>query len=127
MSCPLFQDNIRICEDKFPHLLQDVSLDYCQSDEYSICPFYRILEKNQPYCKNIEECGHHLHRLNSVVHHNTDTFKKIKHLVFNYCLSEKKDECARLKKIVNGDNVPNDLLQDGSRLKIKDIITNYPY
>lgn len=127
MSCPLLKENIRECESKFTHLLKDVSLNYCQSDDYSICPFYKIIEEKQPYCENIEDCGYHLHRLNSVVHHNTDTYKRIMHLVFNYCLSEKKEECARLKKKKKGYNVPNDLLQDGSRLKLKDIITNYPY
>lgn len=127
MSCPLLQDNIQGCKEKFPHLVQDVSLDYCQSNEYKICPFYKIIINNQSFCENIEKCGHHLHRVNSVVHHNTDTYKRIMNLVFNYCLSEKKDECARLKKIKSGDEVPNDLLQDGSRLKLKDILTNYPY
>ena len=85
------------------------------------------MEENQPYCKNIEDCGHHLHRLNSVVHHNTDTYKRIMHLVFNYCLSENKADCARLKLIKKGGKIPNDLLQDGSRLKPQDIITSYPY
>ncbi|MFE3846023.1 hypothetical protein ACFL1L_04090, partial [Thermoplasmatota archaeon] len=109
------------------HLVQDVVLDYCQSEEYNICPFYKIIIENQPYCENIEECGHHLHRLNSVVHHNTDIYKRIMHLVFNYCLSENKIECARLKLIKKGEIPPNDLLQDGSRLKPQDILTNYPY
>ena len=49
------------------------------------------------------------------------------HLIFYYCLSENKSECARLKQIKNGENVSKYILQDGTRFKSEDILTEHTY
>jgi len=122
MPCLLFDGNTRRCEIKFKLLTKDVSIDFCDSDEYSLCPFYKIIVENKSYCDDIEERGHRLHRLNSTIRHDTNTYKKIMHLVFDYCLSNDTIHCARKKLKKNGSFIPNSILQDGSFLKPTDFM-----
>lgn len=123
MQCPLYEDNqIRNCEKQFNLLVSDVSYDFCNSEEYEICPFYKILIEKKPYCEYIEECGYHFHRLNSIIHHNVEKYREIMNLIFNYCLSENKCNCDRLKYKKTGKPVPKVLLQDGSILQIREIV-----
>ena len=127
MQCCLLNDESRECENKFSFLVQDVSYDFCKSEDFKICPFYKIIVNNKTFCENIEDCGFHFHRLNSVIHHNTNTFKKIKNLIFDYCLSENKEECARLKLKNKEKTVPKTLLQDGTKLKTYEILPKNTY
>jgi len=122
MTCILFNGNSRQCENKFKLLTKDVSMDFCNSDEYSQCPFYKIIVEKRSYCEDIEDCGYRLHRLKSTIRHDVDTYKKIKHLVFDYCLSEKNINCARYQLKKEGKFVPYILLQDGSFLKTTDFL-----
>jgi hypothetical protein len=127
MACPLLENDFRRCKSQFSYLVEDVSLNYCKSEEYSICPLYKIIEEKKPYCEYIEECGYNLHRLNSIIHHNKNTYKKIMHLIFQYCLSENKAKCARYKSIKDGEPLPRYILQDGNRIKTQDLLTGSTY
>lgn len=127
MSCTLFKDGIRNCQLKFSLLVKDVPLDFCYSNEYHFCPFYKIIVDKDEYCENLEECGYRLHRLNSALRHDTNIYKKIMYLVFEYCLSTNKESCERLKLMEKGKKIPNSLLQDGSYLKSLDFMKTNHY
>ncbi len=123
MVCPLINnDDSRQCMEKFGKLVPDVLHSFCKLEEFNICPFYQIIVNKKPYCECIQDCGYHFHRLNSIIHHNTEKYKEIMHLIFDFCLSDKMEDCARLKFIKNNKIPPNVLLQDGSNLKTQDIL-----
>lgn len=121
MGCPLYKKDTQECINTFESLVLDVSPTFCKSKEFSICPFYKILVKKQNYCKYIQNCGKRFHQLNSIVHHDTNTHKRITNLIFNYCLTEKNKDCQRLKLGEQGKNIPNELLPDGSILTFREL------
>ena len=121
--CPLFTNNSKKCEIKFHRLAHDVQDDFCTSDNYQTCPLYRIIEEKRPYCEHIEECSYRFHRIDGMLRHNTDLYKKIMHLVFEYCLTEKKEACVRYQRIIEGKRVPKDLLQNKERISIRDLLS----
>lgn len=127
MPCPLLKDDIRECKSKFQQLIKEVPFECCNSEEYTICPFYQILIENKPYCEHIEECSSGFHSINSIIEHNMETYKKIMHLVFDHCLSNNKLNCARYELMTKEEEIPNDFLQDGSRLKAKELLKDNTY
>lgn len=106
---------------KFRILSKDVSSNFCISEEYTICPLYKIIVENQPYCKYIEDCAYHFHRLDNIVHHDTEVYKRIKNIFQNYCLSKNFEKCERYKIKKDDKYIPRGLLPDGQHLKFSDI------
>jgi hypothetical protein len=51
-----------------------------------------------------------------------DTYKKIMHLVFEYCLSENYLYCERKKLKQKGEFIPNAILQGGKFIKAADFL-----
>ena len=49
MSCPLYNDFTRECVEKFPEIVSIGTYDYCSSDGYKTCPFYKIIVEKSPY------------------------------------------------------------------------------
>lgn len=124
MGCPLKTTEGRECRNQFKSIVDNVQDDFCISDEYKICPIYQIIEEQKPYCEHIEECTRRFHRIDHMLQRNPEVYKKIMHLVFDFCLSEKKEECARYKRMITNDRLPNDLLQNGDFISIRDLLTD---
>jgi len=122
MTYLLFNGKIRRCEKKFNFLTQDISIDFCKSEDFILCPLYKIIVENKSFCDDIKKCGYQLHRLNSIIRHDTNTYKRIMHFVDDYCLSENNIHCSRWKLIEKGAFAPKALLPDGSFLNPKDFM-----
>lgn len=87
--------------------------DFCNSDDYEICPFYKIIIEKRPYCKYIEDCDYKVIGLIGYIARNPKTYTRVMKLVDEYCLSENNNEdCARKKFIKSGKKYPKNLLQD---------------
>lgn len=127
MTCSFYNDTINKCGTKFNFITPDVSPKFCKSKDHTLCPIYQIIEYKKSYCEYIEKCGYRFHRLNSVIEHNTDTFKRIMPIIFGYCLSDKHKECKRKTLIDKREYLPNDLLPDGSKLKFQDFLKKRDY
>lgn len=123
MGCPLKTDEGRKCRNQFKSIVDNVQDEFCISDEYAICPIYRIIEEKQPYCEHIEKCAKRFHKINYLLQKNPEVYKKIMHLVFDYCLSNKKEECVRYKRMINNERLPNNLLQNGDSISIKELLS----
>ncbi len=123
MTCSLYKDFTRGCIEKFPKIMSSVTFDFCDSDNYKICPFYKIIIEKRPYCKSIEDCASQFLNLIRYISRNPKTYGRIMQLVDQYCLSENNNEnCARKKLMKSGKKIPKNLLQDGSRLKFREIL-----
>ena len=119
MSCPLYNDFTRECAEKFEEIVTIGTYDYCSSDGYEMCPFYKIIVENSPHCEFIEKCGI------SFLKYFTYS-KMVEMYEFNpqsfleYCLSDdNKVNCALYEYRKEGKDIPEGLLPDGSKIKLK--------
>lgn len=122
MPCPLYTPPFRECKNTSPQIILDVPEDFCRSEEYAACPFYKIIYEKKPFCEYAEECVARFHKLQAIVPSDSEVYNKVLRLIFDYCFSDNMENCARLPFKKNGEIAPNDLLQDGSRLKFRDLL-----
>jgi hypothetical protein len=112
MSCPLYKDFTRGCVTEFKEVVNVANFDFCDSEDgYKICPFYKIINKEVTICENTLFCRKrsHLENLN---------METISELSIKYCFSDNRINCAIYRLRKEGKEVPDNLLADGSMLKI---------
>ena len=111
MSCPKYVDYTRECIATNEGLAEVASFDFCNSDEYEECPFYKIIEGKVIPCEFIEKCKERQEL-------KPFDFETIKRVSNDFCLSKNKVNCEVYKLYKSGKDVPNGLGPDGSMLKI---------
>ena len=123
MSCPMYEDFTRGCVTKFIKLLPLATFDFCESEHYDMCPFYKVITtESQQCCDFIEKCcipyiENAQHLLKKI-----EKYRPVLNLIDEYCLTDNKTNCARYKFLKAGKKVPMFLLSDGSKLKMKEIL-----
>lgn len=113
MNCPMFVDYTRECIIKIEFIPQD-TFNYCNSDRYKECPFFRTLNNIGSHCEYIEACV-------AYKYFGVGDFEKFVKITKCYCLSENNINCERFILRKSGGVVPEDLLPDGSRIKKKSL------
>ncbi|MBN1688044.1 MAG: hypothetical protein JW893_02995 [Candidatus Omnitrophica bacterium] len=107
MPCPLFVDYTRECQSQVGQLRQD-TFDYCSSEKYKECPFYRIIHKKGSNCKYFDKCSTY-DRLKK------EDFKIFVETANKFCLSQKGCLlCHCFQVMESGEVPPLMLLPDGS-------------
>lgn len=109
MNCPMFIDYTRECLEKIGFLPGN-TLDYCETDKYKECPFFKTLNNIGLHCECIEKC-------NAYQYFGIHDFDKFAEIAKEYCLSENNINCERFKLRKSGKEVPGNLLPDGSWVK----------
>jgi hypothetical protein len=105
MPCPFYSDFTRECITKI-EVTPDASFDFCESDRYTECPFYRTLQNIGVICENIKKCPMY-------IHFQLGDFEKFLQMTKKYCLSEEYMNCHRYQLKKQGKEVPKTLLPDG--------------
>jgi len=119
MSCPLYENFARHCIQKFPKIVTIGTYDYCSSDHYKICPFYRIIVKKSPHCEFMTKCG--LSFIDQFSYSRmVEMYELNQQNLLEYCLSDdKKINCAIYTCRKEGRNIPKGLLPDGKKIKLE--------
>ena len=106
MGCPMFIDYVRECVDDIENLPGE-TITFCDSDNYTNCPFYLKSQNKSSTCKNISNC----HFFNNF---SMESFQDFINITKNYCLSLKHVECVRYTLRESGEKVPDNLSPDGN-------------
>jgi hypothetical protein len=126
MNCPYFEDFTRICITRFPSQINYTSYDTCQSENHTNCLIYNVLQKKFN-CKYLERCAEDTVKaipplLKLFVEDGT-TMKLFREIVLKYCTSEVRHaECANFKLYEQGIQPPIELLPNGKKVKVTDIL-----
>ena len=120
MSCPMLEDNNRLCVSKFIEVINIDSLDICKSDDYKTgCPVYRIVVEKQNHCSFFKNCfRRYITRMDDLKSFYPDWDKRRQQYLSNYCFSDNgRTNCAIFKLLNEGEeNIPSDLAPDGDIL-----------
>jgi hypothetical protein len=126
MSCPHYKDFTRMCITSFPNVRTYMDLTTCKSENYQDCLYYYILEKKFK-CKYIEHCVDdavkNIPQLVKYFIEDAKTMKIFKEIAEKYCTSELKHaQCANYKLFEQGIQPPIDLLPDGNKIHLRDLL-----
>lgn len=108
MSCPMYTDYTRGCITEI-ETTPEASYDFCDSDRYIECPFYRTINNIGVKCEYIKKCPIY-------AHFQLGKFGEFLKMTKQYCLSENCVKCERYKLKSTGKEVPKDLFPDGSKV-----------
>jgi hypothetical protein len=126
MSCPYYEDLTRTCIQYFPRVLNHTSFSTCESDNYVNCLAYIALSsgfrcKYQNLC--LEDLVLNVPILAKFFVEDDRTIKLFKSMAEKYCSSEQHHvECACYKLLEQGIHPPVELLPDGKKFRLRDII-----
>ena len=126
MYCPYYEDFTRLCITRFPHIKNYTSFETCQSEKHTNCLVYNVLQK--PFnCKYLERCAEEavqgIPPLLKYFVEDDATIKLFKEIVLKYCtLEDKHRDCANFKLYEQGIQPPLELLPNGKKIKISDIL-----
>lgn len=109
MECPLFVDCTRECMTEVASLPAD-TLEFCTTERYVDCPFYRRVKKIGLVCECVSGCP-------AYDFLKVGDFEEFVLIAKQYCLSENNRQCQRYILRQQGKPVPQDLLPDGSKRK----------
>jgi hypothetical protein len=126
MGCPYFEDLTRLCITRFPHIKNFTSYDICQSPSYVNCLVYNVLQK-EFNCKYLERCAEEAVKgippLIKFFVEDDKTMKLFREIVVKYCtVEEKHTQCANYKMYEQGLQPPLELLPNGKKVRISDIL-----
>jgi hypothetical protein len=126
MGCPYYEDFTRLCITLFPHIKNYMSFTTCESEKYCDCLVYNVLQKNFK-CKYLERCVDdsvkNIPLLVKFFVEDDTTIKLFKEIAEKYCTSEVKHaQCENFKLFEQGIQPPIDLLPDGKKIHISDIL-----
>ena len=107
----MFIDYVRECLDKISFAPQD-TFDYCPTEAYKECPFFKVIHNMGHRCKYIGKCS-------IFKYFGVGDFKKFIEITGKYCLSENNVRCQRFEIRETGKEAPEDLLPDGAKLTKK--------
>ena len=112
MSCPMYIDLTRECAEKFEEIVNISNFDFCDSDRYKICPFYRNIHEPEKRCEYDDICMRDLTI-------REPPFEQIMNCANKYCFTENRVNCERYKLMKADKIVPDGLLADGSKIKLE--------
>ena len=108
MTCSLFVDDTRKCTEEVKSV-PVATYDFCMSEIYKDCSFFRVLNKIGHTCENIKDCSLYSH-------FKMGGFEKFVEITKQYCLSENNVNCKIYVLKKSGGIVPIDLHPDGGWL-----------
>jgi hypothetical protein len=127
MSCPYFQDLTRECIQYFPKVVEYSDFSVCQSsDKYSDCLAYVALHlgfrcKYQNNC--LEDLVLNQPLLAKMFIEDDRTIQFFKQMTQKYCSSEQNHmNCACFHLWEQGIHPPVELLPDGKKFRLRDLI-----
>jgi len=126
MSCPHYVDFTRTCITRFPRVLEYSSYLVCESDEYQNCLAFIAL-KSGFLCKYhqacLEDVAANMPTFVKLFVEDEKTMRLFKSMVEKYCGSETQHrECACFKLFEQGIKPPTELLPDGRKMRLRDLI-----
>lgn len=126
MGCPYYEDFTRLCITRFSHIKNYMSFETCESDKYTNCLVYNVLQKKFN-CKYLEHCAEEaingIPVLLKFFVEDDMTIKLFKDIVVKYCtVTEKHTQCANFQMYEQGLQPPLELLPNGKKIKITDIL-----
>jgi hypothetical protein len=126
MSCPHYIDYTRTCIQYFPRVLEFPDFTVCDSEEYPNCLAYICL-KTGFLCKYSSQCLEDITtKMPILVRYlieDEKAVKLLKNLAERYCTSvETHRQCASFKLFEQGIHPPVDLMPDGSKLRLRDLL-----
>jgi hypothetical protein len=126
MSCPHYQDLTRTCIQYFPRVVSHSDFSVCQSEAYTDCLAYIALSakfhcKYQNNC--LEDLVVNIPLLAKLFIEDDRTIRFFKQMTEKYCFSEKNhSSCACFKLWEQGIHPPVELLPDGKKFRLRDIL-----
>jgi len=126
MSCPYYEDLTRTCIQFFPRVMNHTSFSTCESDNYLSCLAYIALKsgfrcKYQNLC--LEDLVLNVPILAKFFVEDDKTIKFFKSMTEKYCSSEQNHaNCACYKLLEQGIHPPVELLPDGKKFRLRDLI-----
>jgi len=126
MSCPYYEDLTRTCIQFFPRVMSHTSFSTCESDNYLNCLAYIALKsgfrcKYQNLC--LEDLVLNVPILAKFFVEDDRTIKLFKSMTEKYCSSEANHaNCACYKLLEQGIHPPVELLPDGKKFRLRDLI-----
>lgn len=126
MGCPHYQDFTRNCIQYFPRVLSHTSFTTCESEKYFDCFAYIALQskfrcKYQNSC--IEDLTVNIPYLTKFFVESDSTVQIFRDAMVKYCSSEQNHvNCACFKSLEQGIHPPVELLPDGSKFRLRDIV-----
>jgi hypothetical protein len=126
MGCPYYEDFTRLCITRFPRIKNYMSFETCQSENHTNCLVFNVLQKKFN-CKYLERCAEDAVKsippLLKYFVEDDKTIKLFKEIVVKYCtVPEKHATCANYKSYEQGIQPPIELLPNGKKVKISDIL-----
>ena len=127
MSCPYYQDLTRDCIQYFPRVVKHADFSVCQSaDKYTDCLAYVALSSGFR-CKYQNNCLEDLilnqPLLAKLFIEDDRTIQFFKQMSQKYCSSEQNHlNCACFRLWEQGIHPPVELLPDGKKFRLKDLI-----
>ena len=113
MSCPLFQDFTRGCVGVFYDSLRISNFEFCTSEKWEECPFYKLIKKVETICEFSDKCPIYFH----IAKKDINGFIK---MTKEYCFSNDFTKCARYKFRKVGKMPPKELYPDGRMIELID-------
>ncbi len=126
MSCPFFKDLTRTCIQHFPKVVKHSDFSVCESDGYQNCLAYVALSAGfrctyQNNC--LEDLILNQPLLAKFFIEDDTTIQFFKQMTQKYCSSEKNHvNCACFKLWEQGIHPPVELLPDGKKFRLRDLI-----
>jgi hypothetical protein len=126
MSCPYFKDFTRNCVEFFPKVMANTSFSTCESDKYVDCYAYFALQsgfqcKYQDYC--INDLTTNIPFISKLFVENDVAMQLFKDMIAKYCSSKENHvNCACYKLHEQGVKPPLELLPDGRKFRLRDIL-----
>jgi hypothetical protein len=126
MGCAYYQDLTRTCIQYFPRVVQHSDFKVCQSEDYADCLAYIALKSGFrcPFQNNcLEDLVLHAPILAKFFIEDDRTIQLFKRMVEKYCSSEQNHlNCACHKLWVQGVHPPVELLPDGKKFRLRDLV-----
>lgn len=117
MSCPLFSNNIKKCNNILGESVNKIDSSACQSNQdYNDCIFYKLIHQNKKeQCKHMEICSYVA--VKAVL---SLPITEVKELAETFCLTpDNQKNCAIYQYLDKLKRVPNGLLPNGKVIKTK--------
>jgi len=126
MACPHYVDYTRTCIGRFPRVLEYTSFVVCESDDYQTCLPYIALKSGflcRYHVQCLEDLVTEMPALVKYFIEDEKTINLFKSMVEKYCACESMHrECACFKLFEQGIHPPTELLPDGKKLRLRDLI-----
>ncbi len=115
MSCPLLKEYTRECIEHFESLISFSDYEFCESEGYHDCIFYRTIKDPEHTCKYANRCTR-LH-FDMPTEEFTLSLKDLNLMGKNFCFTENRSHCAIFKEFEAGRKVSPFLHPDGSMVQ----------